>query len=144
MGRMSIPDGQLKLIPVPVSAIDQAWREGAEKLTESCDPNSETTPDQLKMLLLRGDRSLVRMDDETGIVGWAAHRIDIKPNFRVFHITNLYARGAHFERFFGQVKEFAEAYGCFRVWCSCKEVQARLYKQKLKFKSVYETLEVVW
>lgn len=139
---MSIPDGQLKLIPVPVHSVETAFREGAEILLSACEQDSETTPDQLRMILLRGERSLVRMDDETGIVGWAAHRIDVKPNFRVFHITNLYAPGSHFERFFGQVKKFAEAYGCYEVWCCAKEAQARLYRQKLEFEEVYRTLRV--
>ena len=132
----------MKLIHVPQNFIDQAWfKEGADSLDLACkESGGEITGDQLKMMLSRGERMLFRLDDE-GIVGWAAARIDQLPNFRVFHVCELTAEGAHFENFFAEVKELATGLGCSRVRCSAKPVQARLYKMKLGMQPVYETLE---
>jgi hypothetical protein len=110
-------------------------------LSESC--ADECTVEQLKMILSRGERQLVRLDADAGKVGWAVFRIDALPNFRVMHVTNLVGHNAHFERFFGEVKRLASELGCSRVRCSALPAQARLYRMKLDFKPVYETLEVI-
>jgi hypothetical protein len=134
----------MKLIPVPANFIDKAWAEGAHALSEACDQSGgEITVDQLKMLCARGERILLRMDDETGIVGWGVIRIDQLPNFRVLHACEMVAHGAHFERFFEELKAMAAGLGCSRVRCSAKPTQARLYRMKCGFAPVYETLEVL-
>ena len=142
MGAMPILDGELmKLIPIPAQHTDAAWKDGAATLAESC--AEECTIDQLKMLVARGERQLVRMDKDGEKVGWAVFRVDLLPNFRVMHVTNLVAHNAHFEQFFAEVKSLAESLGCSRVRCSAMPSQARLYKIKLGFNPVYETLEVI-
>jgi hypothetical protein len=134
----------LKLIPVPKEFIDKAWKEGAWNLAEACEQSGgEVEIGQLKMMLSRGERTLLRMDDETGIVGWGVVRIDQLPNIKVLHACELYAPDTHFERFFEALKAIAESLGCSRIRCSAKPVQARLYKMKCGFTPVYETLEVV-
>lgn len=134
----------MKLIPVPANFIDRAWKEGAHALSEACDQSGgEITGDQLKMLCARGERILLRMDDDTGIVGWGVVRIDQLPNFRVLHACEMTAHGAHFERYFGLLKEMAESLGCSRVRWSAKAAQARLYRIKLGCTPVYETQEVI-
>ena len=61
----------LKLTHIPATHIDKAWHEGAHQLGEACKySGGEITADQLKMILSRGERSLIRMDDQTGVVGW--------------------------------------------------------------------------
>lgn len=128
---------------IPSSHVDKAWADGAACLAKSCEASGgEITGDQLKMILARGERNLVAMVDEGKPVGWAVFRVDQLPNFRVFHITGLVAPHANFEQFFGQVKEMAAGYGCSRVRCAAKPAQARLYRMKLGFTPVYETLEV--
>lgn len=146
MEGMPFLDGELmKLIPVPSNFIDQAWfKEGASCLSKACETSGgEITGDQLKMLLSEGKRTLLRMDDETGTVGWGVVRVDQYPNFRVLHACEMTAEGAHFERFLGELKQMAASLGCSRVRCSAKAAQARLYKMKCGMQPVYETLELV-
>ena len=133
----------MKLIPVPSSHIDMVWQEGARALTEACDTSGgEITGDQLKLILSRGERTLLRMDDDGQTVGWGVVRVDQLPNVRVLFVTDMVAHGAHFERFFDELKATARSLGCSRVRCAAKPVQARLYRQKVGFQPVYEVLEV--
>lgn len=120
---------------------DFAWRDGASCLAEGL--IDECTADQLKLLLSRGERALAALKDGDKTVGWGTYRIDQLPNIRVLHITNLVAHNGHFETFFGELKKLAYTLGCSRIRCSCKPAQARLYRMKCGFQSVYETLEVV-
>ena len=131
----------MQLILVPCRFVDHAWADGASLLGESC--VEECTPDQLKMLLAREERQLVRMDDEGKSVGWGVYRIDQLPNMRVFFVTNLWARGANFPRFYDQLKDLAAQLGCSRIRFSALPSQARIFKRKLSAVSVYETLEVL-
>ena len=133
----------MQLCPVPAEMIDRAWKDGASCLSEACDTSGgEITGDQLKMILSRGERTLLCMRDEDKTVGWACVRVDQLPNLRALHVTDLVAHNAGFERFFDELRLMAERLGCSRVRCSCKEAQARLYRMKLGFKPVYTTLEV--
>lgn len=129
----------LRLIPIPSRHVDFAWSDGASKLEEAC--SEECTIDQLKMVISRDERTLVRMDDDTGTVGWAVFKVEQFPNLRAFHVTNLVARRAHFERFFGCVKAMAKDLGCSRIRCSAQPALARLYEAKLGFEPIYTTLE---
>tara|TARA_R110000744_G_scaffold358578_1_gene465662 strand:- start:311 stop:712 length:402 start_codon:yes stop_codon:yes gene_type:complete len=131
----------MSLLIVPSTHIDYAWNEdGASSLAESCTVD-EITPDQLKMILSRGERNLVQI--KTGdAIGWGVYRIDQLPNLRVLHITNLVAHNASFEDFFKDMKSIAKTYGCSSIRCSCSSIHARLYKMKCGFTSVYETIEV--
>ena len=133
----------IRLILVPTSHIDRAWKEGAHRLAEACATSGgEITGDQLKMMLSRGERHLFRMDDDDAIVGWAVIGWEQLPNMRAMWIYELWAPGAHFERFMDEVKAMAAAQGCSRIRCAAKPAQARLYRMRLGFTPVYETLEV--
>lgn len=131
---------QLQLIPA--SHIDLAWKQGANCLAEAADVSGgEITPSQLKLILSRGERTLVKMiDGDT--VGWGVVRVDQLPNFRVLFVTDMVAHNASFERFFGELKKLAESLGCSRIRCAAGPAQARLYAMKCKFKPVYQILEV--
>ena len=132
----------MKLIQVPASHIDAAYADGASCLAEACEKSGgEIEGPQLKMMLSRGERTLIRMDDETGIAGWGVVRIDQRPNMRVLMITDLVAHNAGFERFFDNIKQLARDLGCSRVRCAAKEAQARLYRMKAGFTPVYTILE---
>lgn len=122
--------------------IDFAWAEGASCLAEACELVDEITGDQLKMILSRGERILLRMDMDGETVGWAAIRVDQLPNLRSLHVTDLVAHNGHFELFVDELKEVAKKMGCSRIRCSTKEAQARLYRQKAGFQPVYTTLEI--
>lgn len=132
----------MKLELVQPQFVDFAWKDGASCLSEACDLADEITGDQLKLILARGERTLVRLDDDGKTAGWGVYRIDQLPNLRVMHITDLVAHNGGFERFFEEIKRIAKVYGCSRVRCSTLPAQARLYRQKCGFRSVYETVEV--
>lgn len=144
MERVPGSDGELmQLLHVPSTHIDMAWKDGASELGKACDTSGgEITGDQLKMILAKGERTLVRMDDGGEIVGWGVFRIDQLPNMRVLFITDLVAPNCGFERFWTLVKELASSQGCSRVRCAAKPGQARLYKSKVGMRSVYEILEI--
>jgi hypothetical protein len=135
----------MKLHIVPPQFIDMAWwEEGASALSEVCNQTEDVTAGQLKMMLSRGERMLIRMDnDEDEIVGWGVAQVDQLPNLRVLHAYQMIAPAAHFERYFVLLKDIAQSMGCSRIRCSAKPVQARLYRMKCGFAPVYETLEVV-
>lgn len=132
----------MELVHVPATHIDYAWRDGASCLAEACDTVEEITGDQLKLILSRGERTLVQMRDGESIVGWGAYRVDPLPNIRALHITQLVAHNGEFERFFEEIKKVAYALGCSEVRSSCKPAQARLFRQKCGFEPIYETLRV--
>lgn len=131
----------MTLIPIHARFTDYAWRDGAESLGESC--VDECTPDQLKTLLSRGERQLVRMDDDGKTVGWGVFREELLPNMRVLFVTNLTAHNAHFEAFYSLLTAMAKDLGCSRIRFAAKPVQARLYQIKLDAEPVYTILEKV-
>lgn len=133
----------MQLSVVDPKFVDRAWRDGAACLSEACDTSGgEITGDQLKMLLSRGERTLVALMDGDKPVGWGTWRVDQLPNVRVLHCCDLVAHNAHFEQFFDELKKAADYLGCSEIRCSCKEAQARLYRMKLGMEPVYTTLRV--
>lgn len=125
---------------VPASHIDVAWRDGAHRLSESCATSGgEITADQLKMMLSRGERTLVRCTDGE-VVTWGVIGIEQLPNVRVLHIYQMVGSG--FDRFFAELTKYAQSNGCSEVRCCAKEAQARLYRMKSGFEPVYTVLRV--
>lgn len=123
--------------------VDQAWKDGASCLAEACETSGgEITGDQLKLILSRGEQTLVALMIDDQPVGWGAWRVDQYPNVRVLHCTQMVAHNAHFEHFFDELKKAAIYFGCSEIRCSCKPAQARLYRIKLGMEPVYETLRV--
>lgn len=133
----------MQLVPINQNFIDKAWKDGAHCLSEACDTSGgEITGDQLKMILSRGERTLLRMEAEWQTVGWGVVRIDQLPNMRVLFITDLVAHNGGFERFFQSIKDMAASLGCSRVRCAAKPAQERLYRMRCGWKPVYSILEV--
>lgn len=134
----------MNLVHVPAHQIDFAYRDGADCLSKACDSSGgEITGDQLRMILARGERMLLRMDKDGATVGWGVVRVDQLPNMRVLFITDLVAPHGHFEDFFTSIKDMAQQFGCSRVRCAAQPAQARLYRMRCKFKPVYQILEVL-
>ena len=132
-----------KLIVVPTTHIDVAWKEGAHNLGLACATSGgEITGDQLKMMLSRGERTLVRLDRDDEIVGWAAIGVEQLPNFRVMYVYEMYAPHGNFENFFDELKAMSHGLGCLRMRCAAKPAQERLYRQRCGFAPVYQVLEV--
>lgn len=131
----------MELQLVPNTHIDLAWSEGANCLEEACiESGGEITGSQLKMILAKGERTLVRMINDV-VVGWGVVRVDQLPNIRVLFITDLVAHNGGFDKFFDAIKQLARDLGCSKVRCASKEAQARLYQMKCGFKPVYQVLE---
>ena len=132
----------MKLELIQSQFVDYAWRDGASCLKEACDTSGgEITGDQLKLILARGERQLVRIDDD-GTVGWGVFRIDQLPNIRVLHITDLVAHNGGFERFFDEIAKVAQAYGCSAVRCAAGPAQERLYRMKCGFEPIYTIMQI--
>jgi hypothetical protein len=131
----------LELVIVPSTHIDYAWRDGANSIAEATQSIDEITGSQLKMILAKGERTLVQIKRDSETVGWGVFRIDQLPNMRVLFITDLVSHNSHFEEFFAQLKDIAFRLGCIAIRCAALPAQARLYRQKLGFTPVYETLE---
>lgn len=132
-----------KLIAVPATHIDRAWQEGASSLARACATSGgEITGDQLRMMLSRGERTLLRLDHDGAIVGWCVVGVEQLPNMRVLYVYELTAPNGHFERFFAELREMALSLGCSRVRCAAKPAQERLYRMRLGFRPVYQVLEV--
>lgn len=132
-----------QLQPIPAQFVGQAWREGAHMLAKACDASGgEITGDQLKLLLMRGERSLLRITQDGECVGWAAIRIDQLPNVRALHVTDLYAPGGHWIACFEQLKAMAKANGCEEMRCCAGGAQQRLYQRELPWEALYTTLRV--
>ena len=133
----------MKLELIDSRFIDKAYADGASCLSAACDQSSgEIEGPQLKMMLARSERTLVRMDDSGETVGWGVIRIDQLPNMRVLYVTDLVAPGGHFEQFFEALKDLAKSSGCSKIRCAAKPAQARLYSIKCGFQPVYSIMEV--
>ncbi|RON17950.1 hypothetical protein BK660_21925 [Pseudomonas brassicacearum] len=131
------------LIVVPTSHIDVAWKQGAQNLGLACATSGgEITGDQLKMMLSRGERTLVRLDRDEAIAGWGVVGVEQLPNLRVLYIYEMYAPHGHFEEFFDELESMAKSLGCSRLRCAAAPAQARLYRMRCGFTPVYQVLEV--
>lgn len=133
----------LKLEIIPASHIDFAWKEGASDLAISCETSGgEITGDQLKLLLSRGERILLRAVDGDRVVGWSVVKVEQLPNMRVLFVGGIVGRNSRYERFFDALKKMALVHGCSRIRCAAKPAQARMNRMKCGFSSVYEIMEV--
>lgn len=145
MERLSRLNGWMMrtLQTVPSSHVDFAWRDGASCLARACDASGgEITGDQLKMLISRGERTLIRMVNDEKTEGWGVVRVDPLPNMRVLMITDLVAPRIGFERYFEELKKMAFAIGCSEIRCAAKEAQERLYRTRCGFEPVYQIMGV--
>ena len=132
------------LTHIPHTHIDAAWREGANCLAEACDiSGGEITGDQLKMMLSRNERSLLKMQEGATIRGWAVIRIDQLPNMRVLFITDLVAHNSNCHKYLDAISDMGNALGCSRIRCSAGPAQERLYRAKCDFAAVYTIMEKV-
>jgi hypothetical protein len=132
-----------KLQIVQPAFVDRAWRDGAHQLSKACDTSGgEITGDQLKMILARGERTLIRIDRDGQTAGWAVTRIDQLPNVRALHVCELYAPGGHWAACFDLLADMARANGCTEMRCSAKPAQVRLYQRHLPWVPLYQTLKV--
>jgi hypothetical protein len=102
----------------------------------------DCTVDQLKLILARGEQTLLVSVDENGKLNGAMTVEFINhPNNRVMHITALGGNGIVNDETFSQVEAWARLQGATKVSAWAQEAQARLYKIKANFNTVRFVVE---
>lgn len=133
----------MQILRVAPSHVDRAWRDGAHKLSEACKwALREITPDQLKLLLARGERTLYALEDGGKMVAWAAVQVQQLPNIRVLHVYSIYAPGSTGPEAFGLLADLARSEGCSEIRGACTEAVARLWERKLKAERLYSIMSI--
>ena len=100
------------------------------------------TLDQLKMLLVRGEQTLlVSVNDNKKINGAMTVEFINNPNARTMFITALGGHGIVNDETFSQVETWAKMQGATKASAWAQETQARLYKIKANFNTVRMVVE---
>ena len=103
---------------------------------------SDCTLEQLKLLLVRGEQTLlVSVDKDNKLNGAMAVEFINHPNSRVMFITTLGGSGIVNDETFSQVETWARMQGATKVSAWAQEAQARLYKIKANFNTVRMVVE---
>lgn len=132
----------MEIVQIPIHLVPQAWKDGAYNLVKAVErAKREITGDQLKMLLLRGERALVAMVDNQTAKAWAAVQLQVLPNIRVLYIYAIYAPGETSEEAFNLLKQYAKANGCETIRGSCDDANGRLWRMRYKLKPIYSVYE---
>ena len=102
----------------------------------------DITIDQLKLILARGEQTLlVSTDDKGKLNGAMTVEFQNLPNNRVMFITALGGNGIVNNETFEQVENWARMQGATKVSAWAQESQARLYKIKANFNTVRMVVE---
>lgn len=100
------------------------------------------TLDQLKLLLVRGEQTLlVSVNENNKINGAMTVEFINSPNARTMFITALGGNGIVNDQTFSQVEIWAKMQGATKAGAWAQEAQARLYKLKANFNSVRFVVE---
>lgn len=133
----------MKILAIPPKFVDKAWTDGAHQLSEACKwASREVTPDQLKMLLSRGERQLLGLEVEGKFVAWAAVQVQQLPNIRIFYVYSIFAPGSTGPEAFRQLAELARSEGCTSIRGACVEQVARIWERKFNAKRLYHMMEI--
>ncbi len=133
----------MNIFQVPVSHVEKAWNDGAHNLSEAVlKAGREITPDQLRLILTRGERILLGVGDDTQISGWAAVQIQQLPNLRVCYIYAIWAPGSTGPEAFSLLKKYAVDNGCAVIRGACNDAVSRLWEMKFQAKKVYQIMEI--
>ena len=123
--------------------IYNVWEDVKEYLNASINVSGgDFTLDQLKLILARGEQTLLVSVDEKGILNGAMTvEFSNRPNNRVMFITALGGNGIVNKDTFDQVESWARMQGATKVNAWAQEAQARLYKIKSNFNTVRYVVE---
>lgn len=123
--------------------IYSVWEDIKEYLNVSINVSThDCTIEQLKMLLVRGEQTLLVSINEKGVLNGAMTVEFINyPNNRVMHITALGGHGIVNNETFSQVESWAKMQGATKASAWAQEAQARLYKIKSNFNTVRYVVE---
>ena len=119
------------------------WEDIKEYLNASINVSGgDFTLDQLKLLLVRGEQSLlVSVNESKKINGAMTVEFNNRPNDRVMFITALGGHGIVNDETFSQVESWAKSHGATKASAWAQEAQARLYKIKSNFNTVRYVVE---
>jgi hypothetical protein len=119
------------------------WEDIKEYLNASINVSGgDFTLDQLKLLLVRGEQSLLVSVDEKGALNGAMTVEFINnANARTMFITALGGNGIVNDETFSQVETWAKMQGATKASAWAQEAQARLYKLKANFNTVRYVVE---
>lgn len=134
----------MELFFVPPTHIDTAWADGAENLSKATSRAArEITPSQLRMILSRGERTLIGVREPGGPpLGWAAVSFSQLPNVRVLYVYALYAPGAAGPEAFRLLADYARANGCSCIRGSCQDAVGRLWERRYQARKLYAVYEM--
>ena len=123
--------------------IYNVWEDIKEYLNASINVSGgDYTLEQLKLLLVRNEQTLLVSVDEKGVLNGAMTVEFINyPNNRVMHITALGGHGIVNDETFSQVEAWARMQGATKASAWAQEAQARLYKIKSNFNTVRYVVE---
>ena len=119
------------------------WEDIKEYLNASINVSGgDFTLDQLKLLLVRGEQSLlVSVNESNKINGAMAVEFINNANARTMFITALGGNGIVNDETFSQVETWAKMQGATKASAWAQEAQARLYKLKANFNTVRMVVE---
>ena len=119
------------------------WEDIKEYLNASINVSGgDFTLDQLKLLLVRGEQSLlVSVNESNKINGAMAVEFINNANARTMFITALGGSGIVNDETFSQVETWAKMQGATKASAWAQEAQARLYKLKANFNTVRMVVE---
>ena len=119
------------------------WEDIKEYLNASINVSGgDFTLDQLKLLLVRGEQSLlISVNKNNKINGAMAVEFINSPNARTMFITALGGSGIVNDETFSQVETWAKMQGATKASAWAQEAQARLYKLKANFNTVRMVVE---
>jgi hypothetical protein len=119
------------------------WEDIKDYLNASINVSGgDFTLDQLKLLLVRGEQSLlVSVDESSKINGAMTVEFINNANARTMFITALGGSGIVNDETFSQVETWAKMQGATKASAWAQEAQARLYKLKANFNTVRMVVE---
>ena len=119
------------------------WEDIKEYLNASINVSGgDFTLDQLKLLLVRGEQSLlISVNKNNKINGAMTVEFINNANARIMFITALGGSGIVNDETFSQVESWARMQGATKASAWAQEAQARLYKLKANFNTVRMVVE---
>jgi hypothetical protein len=123
--------------------IYNVWDDVKEYLNASINVSGgDYTLDQLKLVLARGEQTLlVSVNEKSVLNGAMTVEFINRPNNRVMFITALGGHGIVNDETFSQVEAWAKMQGATKASAWAQEAQARLYKIKSNFNTVRYVVE---
>lgn len=133
----------IELVHVPASMVDRAWRDGASSLAKACELSaSDITGDQLKLLLARGELTLLAGIKDGTPSAWVVVQVQQQPNVRVLFVWAIYAPGSTTVEAFGLLRDYAAHNGCSAIRGACTPAVQRLWERRFKARPIYTTMEI--